>query len=123
MKKYSAHYVFPLVSDPLKNGIVVIDDNGFFHELIDTEGQVNEVDRLEFHSGILIPEIPGLTINELRKFQKQMPHLSLNEILKQFSSRIHPRFVPGEKASLYLIFPLDLISLKLTEKSRLKKLV
>lgn len=123
MKKYSAHYVFPLVSPPLKNGIIVVDDDGFFLNLIDTGGEVQEIDRLEFHSGILIPEINGLTIAELRNRQEQSHDILLNELLLFFNSETENGFVLGQKASVFLIFPLDLLNLRVTEKSKLKKLV
>lgn len=123
MRKYSAHYVFPLVSNPLKNGIVVIDDNGFFKELIDTEGKVEEISRLEFHSGIMIPEIKNLSVSNILDLQNEKPKLSLNEILKLIASGKEIGFVAGEKASLFLISPLDLANLKLSAKSKLKKLV
>lgn len=123
MKKYSAHYVFPLVSAPLKNGIVVVDDDGFFQELVDTEGHIREIDRLEFHSGILIPGIAKLSVPELFRLQQQLPHLSLNELLNRFSSEQKAGFISGQKASIFLISPLDLPNMKLTAKSKLKKLV
>ncbi len=123
MKKFSAHYILPLASPPLKNGILVIDRQGVVQELIDTEGQISEIERLEFHSGILVPEIAGLTIEKLRNVQLQMPQKSLEEILKSLLSGGNCGFVPGQKVSVFLISPLNLTNLKLTEKSKLKKLV
>jgi len=123
VKKFSAHYVFPLVSAPLKNGIIVIDDNGFIAELIDTGGQMPEISRLEFYNGILIPEIECLSVKELLKKQEQSPRLSLNELLKSFYGKTPAGFQPGQKASVFLIEPLDLLNLKFTGKSKLKKLV
>lgn len=123
MKKFSAHYIFPLASPPLKNGIIVIDRQGILQEIIDTEGQISEIERLEFHSGILVPEIAGLTIGKLKNCQLQMPQKTLEEILKSQLPEGNCGFVTGQKASVFLIFPLDLTNLKLTEKSKLKKLV
>ena len=123
VKKFSAHYIFPLASAPLKNGIIILDDNGIVQGLIDTAGQIRETERLEFHSGILVPGIDGLTIEKLQSCQLQMPQKSLEEILKSLLPEVNQGFVPGQKASVFLLFPLDMENLKLTEKSKLKKLV
>ena len=123
MKKISAHYIFPLVTSPLKNGIIVLDDEKIFQEIIDTKGQIHETARLEFYSGIIIPAIEGLNISELIHKQQQMPTLHLEEILKCFISENWQGFLPGEKASVFLIFPVDMVNMRITEKSKLKKLV
>ena len=123
MKKFSAHYIFPLASAPLKNGILVIDENGFVQKLIDTGGQIRETDRLEFHSGVLVPEIDGLTMKELQYRQEETPQKSLEEILKSLLPEGNSGFVPGQKTGVCLLYPLDMANLKLTAKSKLKKLV
>ena len=123
MKKFSAHYIFPLASAPLKNGILVIDENGFVQKLIDTGGQIRETDRLEFHSGVLVPEIDGLTMKELQYRQEETPQKSLEEILKSLLPEGNSGFVPGQKNGVCLLYPLDMANLKLTAKSKLKKLV
>ena len=123
MKKFSAHYIFPLASAPLKNGILVIDENGFVQKLIDTGGQIRETDRLEFHSGVLVPEIAGLTMKELQYRQEETPQKSLEEILKSLLPEGNSGFVPGQKTGVCLLYPLDMANLKLTAKSKLKKLV
>ena len=123
MKKFSAHYIFPLASVPLKNGILVIDENRFVRELIDTGGQIRETDRLEFHSGVLVPEIAGLTMEKLRNRQEETPQKSLEETLKSLLPEGNSGFVPGQKTGVCLLYPLDMANLKLTAKSKLKKLV
>ena len=53
MRKISADYIFPVSSPPIKNGVVVIDDNGVILEITSHKSQVtSEVER---HSGIIIP--------------------------------------------------------------------
>ncbi len=125
MKKISAHYIFPFVSAPLKKGIIVINNEGIILEITDTGGQLRESDRLEFHNGIIIPGIEGLTIDILRQRQHEMPDAHLNDILKSFAAESErPQgFVSGQKATFLLISPLDMVNLRLTEKSKLKKLV
>ncbi len=39
----------------MKNGIVVISDDGTIIEVVDTGGVVSEIESLEHYSGILVP--------------------------------------------------------------------
>ncbi len=55
MRKISANYIFPVNSEPLKNGIVVINDNGEILDLIDTKGKLTESAGLEFYNGVIVP--------------------------------------------------------------------
>jgi aminodeoxyfutalosine deaminase len=55
MRKIAANYVFPVSQKPLKNGIIVIDDKGVIIDLIDTHGNLPEIENLEFYNGILVP--------------------------------------------------------------------
>ena len=55
MRKISATFVFPVNSPPLKNGIVVCDDDGTVLDLIDSGGKLEEKSGLEYYSGILAP--------------------------------------------------------------------
>jgi aminodeoxyfutalosine deaminase len=54
-RKFSASWVFPLHTPPLKNGIVEVDDQGVIIGLTDTGGKLTEMERLEYHSGIIAP--------------------------------------------------------------------
>lgn len=54
-RKFSASWVFPLNSPPLRNGIVEVDDQGVITGLTDTGGFLTEMERLEYHSGIIVP--------------------------------------------------------------------
>ncbi|MDR1155314.1 MAG: amidohydrolase family protein [Bacteroidales bacterium] len=51
----SAHYVFPVSSPPLRNGIVCVDDHGCIDRIIDTGGKLEEREKLEYYNGILVP--------------------------------------------------------------------
>ncbi len=55
MRKISATYIFPCNRPPLKNGILVCDDEGRVVEIIDTGGHLREQSGLEHYSGILVP--------------------------------------------------------------------
>lgn len=55
MRKISATWIFPGNQSPLKNGILICDDDGTVIDLIDTGGQLREQAGMEFYSGILVP--------------------------------------------------------------------
>jgi len=55
MRKLSAHYIFPANSQPLKYGVLILDEEGSVVELVDTGGTLIEESQLEFYSGILTP--------------------------------------------------------------------
>ncbi|MBE9467818.1 MAG: amidohydrolase family protein [Bacteroidetes bacterium] len=55
MRKIAANYIFPITKEPIKNGIIVVDDNGTITDIIDTKGEIKETENLEFYSGILVP--------------------------------------------------------------------
>lgn len=55
MRKIAASYIFPVFSPPLKNGILILDENGAILEVVDTKGEFREQAGLEFYNGILVP--------------------------------------------------------------------
>ncbi len=55
MRKISATYIFPGNRPPLKNGILLCEENGTIVDIIETSGIVREQERLEYYSGILVP--------------------------------------------------------------------
>jgi len=55
MRRLSANYIFPVTSNPIKNGIVEVDDQGVISKVIDTKGKPTEISKLEFYNGILVP--------------------------------------------------------------------
>ena len=55
MRKISATFLFPVNRPPLKNGIIICDDDGTVVDLIDTGGKLKEMAGLEYYSGILAP--------------------------------------------------------------------
>lgn len=54
MKRITANYVYTPNTGFLRFGIIVIDDNGKIVEVIDTEGQMQEIHSMEFHSGLIV---------------------------------------------------------------------
>ena len=55
MRKISAHYIFPVSSKPIKNGIITINENGEILNIENPKGNFREIAGLEFYNGILIP--------------------------------------------------------------------
>jgi len=55
VRKIAATWVFPGNQPPLKNGILVCENDGTVMDLIDTGGQLREQASLEYYSGILVP--------------------------------------------------------------------
>ena len=54
-RKIAATYIFPVNQPPIKNGIVVCNEDGKIIELIDNKGVLNEESGLEYYSGIIVP--------------------------------------------------------------------
>lgn len=55
IRRFSATWVYTLNSPPLKNGIISVDNNGIITDIKDTNGHLPEMERLEHHSGIIVP--------------------------------------------------------------------
>jgi len=55
MRKISASYIISNVGNPIKNGILILNDDNSVADLIDTNGIVKEIQDLEFYSGVLVP--------------------------------------------------------------------
>ena len=55
MRKISASYIISNVGIPLKNGILILNDDNSVAKLIDRKGFVKEIQDLEYYSGILVP--------------------------------------------------------------------
>ncbi len=55
MRRIAANYVFPVSSPPVRNGIVVLDEEGRVTEVKDPGDRFREMAALVFYNGILIP--------------------------------------------------------------------
>ncbi|MFA5326566.1 MAG: hypothetical protein WC384_02120 [Prolixibacteraceae bacterium] len=81
MRKFAANYVISESGDILKNGIVIAEDDGSVLEYIDTEGQLREIARLEFHNGMLLGGFVFVKVRE---------SISVADFDPRFSSLILP---------------------------------
>ena len=82
MKKLAANYAICDSGELLKNGIILAEDEGSVLEYIDTEGDLQEIARLEFHNGILLG---GFTFVKVRE---AVPIMDFDS---RFSSIILPK--------------------------------
>lgn len=55
LRYLSASYILPVSSDPIKNGVVVVDESGTIIDLIDAEQSIDLIDQIEFFEGMIIP--------------------------------------------------------------------
>lgn len=91
MKKFAANYVISDSGELLKNGIVIAEDDGSVLEYIDTDGQLQEIARLEFHNGILLG---GFTFVKVRET------LPVFDFDSRFSSLILPEISGMNEVSI-----------------------
>ncbi|OFX58770.1 MAG: hypothetical protein A2046_02570 [Bacteroidetes bacterium GWA2_30_7] len=56
MRKISAHFIFPVSQPPIKNGILILDDENKISDLIDPKNtNIDSIANLEFYNGIIVP--------------------------------------------------------------------
>jgi len=55
MRKLSAHYIFTGTGLVLSKGIIILTEEGIIENIIDTNGELDEMAGVEFYSGVLIP--------------------------------------------------------------------
>ncbi|MFC2080800.1 hypothetical protein ACFLR8_01150 [Bacteroidota bacterium] len=77
MRKISANHILPVSSPPLKNGIIILDEEGSILEIRDTGGNLREESGLEFYNGVITP---GFVIPWLRFDDTESPETALEEM-------------------------------------------
>ncbi len=55
MRKLSAHYIFTGTGAVLVKGIIILTDDGVVADIIDTNGEPEEMAGVEFYSGVIVP--------------------------------------------------------------------
>jgi len=90
MRKIAANYIYPATSAPLKNGILVLNEKNFIVDIIDTKGEIKEIQNLEFYSGLIVPGfIDVFTLLSFSSFSKI-----------DFENCLHPDFGSALKETL-----------------------
>lgn len=55
MRRIAANYIYPVTQEPIKNGIVEVDESGKILNIIDSKGEFRESRNLEFYNGVIVP--------------------------------------------------------------------
>lgn len=55
MHRFSANYIFPINGKPIRNGIVVLDNNNVVVDIVDPKGSEKEYESMEFYNGVIVP--------------------------------------------------------------------
>ena len=86
-RKISAHYVFPINAEPIKNGIIEVDDSGQILNIINPGDEIRELAGVEFYSGILVPGFVNTHCHiELSHLKGVVPeHTGLHHFISQIS--------------------------------------
>jgi hypothetical protein len=79
MKRFAANYLINDQGDFLKNGIVVVEDDGIVLQYIDTSDNLIEIAGLIFHNGILMTDC---------SFRKSVPPVTSFESDSHLSSMV-----------------------------------
>ncbi|MDR0661486.1 MAG: amidohydrolase family protein [Prevotellaceae bacterium] len=90
MRKIAAHYIFPIVDKPIKNGALTLSDEG---EILAISGLEGEEESVEFYNGILCPGFVNAHCHlELSSMLGSIPqYTSLFGFIQYMNSREHPK--------------------------------
>lgn len=92
MRKISADYIFPISSEPIKNGVVTVDDDGVIVE-VSKENQEsrakNQDDNIEYYEGVICPGFINTHCHlELSHMRSQVPeNLGMTGFIKEIISK------------------------------------
>ncbi len=87
MRRLSADYIFPIASEPIKNGVITIDDDGL---IIDVESSTtNPQSEIEHYKGIICPGFINTHCHiELSHLRSQVSeHLGISGFIKAIVSK------------------------------------
>src|SRR3954468_24378542 len=96
MKSFRADYVFPVCADPIKNGIVTVDDKGHIMSITDDLSEGTKFLPVEQLSGIICPGFVNTHCHlELSHLKGKIPaHSGLVEFIKNI---LHLRGSPDKE--------------------------
>lgn len=136
MRKFTSNYLINPKGKFLKNGIVIVSDDGMATEFIDTKGDLREMAQLVFHSGILVPNFefsksnePAFTleafIEAAKEIQQKNTGLSIPEIFTQLSESLQTNdgFTKNRLPGLFRLTGNDLVHLKFLKECKCKRIV
>lgn len=88
MKKFAAHYLLTSTGVLLKNGLAVTGEDGFVTAYIDTKGEIQELEQMTFHSGLLLEafELEKREQWAVISFPEDLFHLQLIPLLANSGS-------------------------------------
>lgn len=108
MRKYAAHYLFPVDDKPIAKGIIHVDQSGLILDIIRPHGELAEEAGLEFHNGIICPAFVNVYPEfEPDRFYKKFP------LLKEFET-LCPERLSTQKDLLNWIISIQMNSNKLS---------
>ncbi len=110
MRKIAATYIFPITQAPIKNGILVCEDNGTIVKIIKPKGAFKEEAGVEFYSGIITPGFVALS-NTLKNHNKIQNRKVWARGIAIVADIVHSTYVIGER-NAYEFLPLNSSSLK-----------
>ncbi len=105
MKKFSADYIFPVTAKPLKNGVVIIDDNGQVIDIVDNIEKMPNRKEVEVLEGVIVPGFVNchchLELSYLEgKIKKHLNHVEfINRIIKCIATekRLQSKIVDADR--------------------------
>lgn len=90
MRRVSANYIYPVVSPPIRNGIIETEDDGTIRKIYDFGGEMVELAHTEFLNGVLVPGLINMhTHIELSNLErispagKDLPYFIENVVAKR----------------------------------------
>jgi aminodeoxyfutalosine deaminase len=101
MRKISAHYVFPVCGEPIKNGIVTISDDGIILDVEKPDFNIDAISNLEFYNGILVPGFVNAHCHVELSYLKN--NLDRKTGLHNFISAVSNAERPAQKVVLSVI--------------------
>ncbi len=99
MRKIAANLIFTITGNILQNSYLTIDNKGTIAKITNTNGAFNEIERLEYYSGILVPGFCGLNTLNLNSANT----LLYNDIIKNNNSaQILKAWLNGTQATGFI---------------------
>ena len=82
IRKISAGLIFPVNLSPIKNGIICFDETGLITEIITPVNGIDNIERLEYFDGVLIPAFIPENVDDVNS--RVRLSLALNIFLKEY---------------------------------------